>query len=129
MTDTVEQCKDLWDRAWNAGVMAAEACNPTPMVVSEHANPIDDRSPVVRSYTVPQGACGFAWIIIRPGNSKFANWIKKNNLGRTDSYYGGVNIWIGDYGQSFEKKEAHARAMAKVIANSGIKALPYSRLD
>jgi hypothetical protein len=121
--------QELWDRAYAAGIAAAEATNPTPMVVSQHANPLDDSSPVTRQYFVPQGACGFAWIIIRPGNSKFANWIKKNHLGRPDSYYGGVNIWIGEHSQSHAKKYAHACAMAKVFNDAGIKATPYERLD
>ena len=120
--------QDLFNRAYASGIEAAAAINPEPMIVEQHASPLDDSSSVVRQYYVPEGVCGFAWVNISPGNCPFANWLKKNGYARK-SYYGGVDIWISAHGQSYERKVAHARAMARVIADSGIKAYSNSRLD
>ena len=129
--------QDLYDRAYQAGTEAAAACIPTPMIVQEHADMLDDSSPIVRQYApVEGGACGFAWVIVKAGNSKFANWLKKNDLASKDSYNGGVSIWIGAYGQSLERKAAHAGAMAKTFiesdlfkTNSKLRAYAGSRMD
>lgn len=128
---------DLHARADAAGKAAAEAHRPTPMHVVQRENPFDDSSPIVRRYApVMDGVCGFAWINIRPGNSPFANWAKKQSRpGRPDwelarkSYHGGVDIWVSDYGQSYELKLAYARGYAKVLAEAGIKAYASGRLD
>lgn len=129
--------RDLYIRAYRAGVDAATTCVPTPMIVQEHADMMDDSSPVVHEYApVEGGACGFAWVIVKAGNSKFANWLKKNDLASKDSYNGGVSIWISDYGQSLERKSAHAVAMTRVFLesdlfknNSKLRAYSGSRMD
>jgi hypothetical protein len=111
----------LWDKAWSAGVVAARGTVPNPMVVTD----------ALTGYTYPpilDGACGFAWVKIKPGNSPFANWLKKNGKARP-AYNGGVDIWISDYNQSVARKEAHAGAMAKVFQDAGINAFADSRLD
>ena len=41
---------------------------------------------------------------------------------RKDSYYGGVCIWISQFGQSVDLKYAYANAMAKVFRDAGIEA-------
>lgn len=77
----------------------------------------------------PYPACGFAWVNVKPGNSKFANWMKKNKLARK-SYYGGVDIWVSLGGsQDMEKKYAYAAAYANVLVENGIRAYPDQRLD
>ena len=53
---------------------------------------------------------------------KFVNWMKKNNIGRKDSYYGGWTVWVSDFGQSIARKENYARAFAKVLGDYGITA-------
>lgn len=122
-------CEAIYREALEAGQKAAEACTPIPMVVgtptSFFGNDIDYTKP---TYYVADGVCGFAWVNIVPGNSKLANWLKKQGLARK-SYYGGVDIWISDYNQSMQKKEAHARAMAQVFREHGFKAYPMSRMD
>lgn len=119
----------LWEAAYKAGLEAGNATVPVPMVVSQHANPLNDGSPVVKQWYVPSGVCGFAWVKVNPGNSPFANWLKKNGKGRTDSYAGGVSVWIKEFGQSMEQKEAMAYAMAKVFNEAGVKAYGQSRMD
>lgn len=123
----------VYDKAHNSGMEAARNCVPTPMVVSSHSNPLDDSSPVVESYYVPQGPCGFAQINFK-GNTGFARWAKKENL-CDKSYSGGYYIWVGGQleefsgTQSMEIKEAYARAFAKVLNENGVKAYSSSRLD
>lgn len=108
--------RELYDWAEAHGRDAAMTATPTPMIVVERANVLDDTSPIVKQYApVMDGVCGFAWVNVKPGNSSFANWLKRNGLARRDSYYGGVTIWVGDYGQSYERKMAHASAMAREL--------------
>ena len=86
--------KALYKQAQAAGYQAVKGLQVAPMIVQQHANLLDDRSPVTQQWVVEGGPCGFAWISIRPGNCAFANWLKKNQLGKTDSYAGGVKIWV-----------------------------------
>jgi hypothetical protein len=123
------QAQALYDKAHAAGHAAAEAHSPRPMVVVEHENPFDDNSPIKKIYEpILAGVCGFAWINIRPGNSSFASWCRKQGRGHK-SYYGGWDVWVSGYGQSYEKKLAYAKAFAKVLNEAGIKAYPGGRLD
>lgn len=120
-----------------AGCGAAENCVPEPMIVVQHENPFDSSSAITKVYEpVLDGVCGFAWVNIKPGNSAFANWLKKNAEAGTihlrihKSYYGGIDLWISDYGQSYERKRAYANAFAKVIVDElGVKARSMGRLD
>lgn len=117
----------IYDEADRAGKAAAEAHTPTPMVVAQHANPLDDSSPVKQAWTVPQGACGFAWIWFK-GNTAWARWAKKQGL-TMQGYPTGLQIWVRDYNQSIELKEKYAHAFAGVLKSHGITAYGQSRLD
>ena len=110
--------QSIWDLAVSAGRQAGENAMPTPMVVSGYED-----QPVM------DGACGFAWVQVRPGTSAFAKWLKRMDYARKDSYLGGVSIWISDYNQSMARKEAHATAMAKVFRDHGFDANSMSRID
>jgi hypothetical protein len=118
-----------YNKAVDAGVAAGKAALPTPMVVQERASPFNDKSPVVQEWYVSEGACGFAWVNVYPGNCPLANWLKKNKLA-SKAYGGGVQIWISDFGQSIARKEACAYAMAKVLKEElGVEAYGGSRMD
>lgn len=93
----------IYDNAVVAGRHAGQAHTPTPMIVSGYED-----QPVM------DGPCGFGWVSIRPGNSAFARWLTKQGYARK-AYEGGVHIWISGYGQSYERKVAHAQAMAEVF--------------
>jgi hypothetical protein len=121
--------KGLYKKAATAGHAAAKAATPAPMVVGTAVGLTDEIDSTKPRYFVPEGVCGFAWIIVRPGNCRFANWLKRQNLAKHDSYYGGVTIWVGEYGQSMTRKEAYAHAFATVLRDAGITAYPYSRMD
>jgi len=111
----------LYAKARAAGLAAAGASVPTPMVVSETGGS-------GRSWYVSEGACGFAWVTVRPGNSPFANYLKKAGLG-SPAYGGGTQIWVSEFNQSVARKEAYANAFAEVLREAGLKAYAGSRLD
>jgi hypothetical protein len=117
-------------KASEAGKAAGEAAKPQAMMVVEPSNPFAKGYSVPKAmWHVPEGACGFAWVNVSPGNSPFANWLKKNKLARK-AYGGGVDIWISDFGQSIDRKEACAQAMARVLKEElGVNAYASSRLD
>jgi hypothetical protein len=116
-------CAALFAKADAAGKAAAFAKIPVPMIVSERVNPLDDSSPIKKSYApVMGGICGSAYVRIKPGNSAFANWMKKRGYARSDDYYGGICMSVAGYGQSFEKKYAYAGAFAQVVEDAGFRA-------
>ena len=106
--------QEIFIKAGKAGQQALEECTPTPMVVQQHENPLNDDSPVVKSWRVSGGVCGFAWVHIAPGNCSFARWLRKKNYAGK-AYRGGVDIWINAGGQSLERKQAYAHAMAAYL--------------
>lgn len=121
--------KALLDKAQAAGMAAAEKARPTPMVVGtpEHffSDKIDTSKP---TYYVADGVCGFAWVTF-PGTTAFARWARDNGHARK-AYGGGYQIWIRQHGQSYERKGAHAQAMAEVLREGGIKsAFADGRMD
>jgi hypothetical protein len=127
-----KQFEELYAKADAAGRAAVEKATVIPMVVgtatSLFGNEIDRSKP---TYFVEGGPCGFSWVNLKPGNCKFANWLKATRRARTDSYYGGVTIWVSEYGQSMQRKEAYATAFAEVIREAGVAKSVYaqSRMD
>jgi hypothetical protein len=117
-------------KAVEAGKAAGNGAKPAPMFLVEPSNPLaKGYSPPKAAWHVPEGVCGFAWVNVSPGNCSFAKWLVKNGFARK-AYGGGVDIWISDFGQSMERKEACANAVAEVIRNEvGVKAYARSRMD
>jgi hypothetical protein len=120
--------KSIFRAAHEAGMEAGNARIPTPMVVSQRANVLDDNSAVLKSYFVPSGVCGFAWVNIRDARSAAAK-AAKEHAGARPAYRGGMQIWVGEFGQSMEQKEAYAGAYARVLGENGIEAYADSRID
>lgn len=116
---TPEQCKALYAKAVEVARAEVQLTLVQPMIV---------RAPD-RDHFIADGACGFAWVNIKPGNSTFAKWLVANGHASKDSYYGGVSIWIFDYNQSVQRKAVHARFMAETFRAAGIDATDNSRLD
>ena len=75
--------------------------------------------------------CGFAWVNIAPGTSKFARDLRKAGVVRGRSYYGGIDVWNpgGLPTQSMDVKEVAADAYVKVLGTYGIRATMMSRAD
>lgn len=114
--------QSLFDKANRAGYAAAEATTPTPMVVAE-------TQPGGQRWHVPDGPCGFAWVVVKPGTARFAKWLKKEGHASTH-YYGGLSIWIGAHNQSMERKAVHARVLAEALNGQfGVSAYADSRMD
>jgi hypothetical protein len=111
--------KDIVDKAYQAGIEAGKNAMPIPMYVIDQGIPID---------RIDDGACGFAWITVRPANSSFAIWAKKQGIMRA-MYGGGVTYWVSVFGQSVDRKAAFAGAYAKVLRENGIEATAGDRLD
>lgn len=117
--DRYAMFEQVFNEAWNAGIVAATAIVPRTMVVQDmNGNVVD---------VVPEGPCGFAWVRV-PGNTSFAKWLVKHHRTKP-GYPKGIDLWISDYGQSYERKAAHARAMSSYLIDRGIKAWSGSRLD
>jgi hypothetical protein len=110
-----EGFRQLTIQAHAAGRKAGDTCEPTPMYIKGYAPVLD-------------GACGFAWVTVRPGNCSFAIWAKKN-AGYSKAYRGGVELWISGYDQSMARKEAYARSYSQVLRDAGIEAYAGSRMD
>jgi hypothetical protein len=92
-----------------------DTCKPTPMIVQERANPLDDSSQVVRQYTVPDGMCGFAWIDVRTRNHPFSKWLLSQKLASNDDYAKSAKIWVHQFNQSYERKSCYAGEFAHVL--------------
>jgi hypothetical protein len=117
--------EQLFAKARAAGMAAGEGARPTPMHVVQRG----EGGEIIKRYApVMDGVCGFAWINVRPGNSPFANWLKKNTHA-SPAYQGGVDYWVREFSQSMERKEAFARAFAAVLQEAGITAYAGSRMD
>ena len=120
----------VYAEAHAAGMAAGNGCTPTPMVVGTPTTPLgNDIDYSKETYYVADGPCGFAWINIKPARGKFVKYLKDNNIGRKDSYYGGYTIWVSGFGQSLDRKSAYARAFVKVLNENGLKAYAMSRMD
>ena len=122
------QIESLYIQAHDAGNNAVTQTTVTPMIVSQQANPLDDGSETIKQWYVEDGVCGFASVIIKPANNKFAKFLVANQLARKH-YAGGVSMSIRDFNQSLTKKEAYAYAFAKVLNDNGITAYVDSRMD
>lgn len=60
--------------------------------------------------------CGFAWVTVRPGNSKLARVLQKQ-YGAGKAYGGGVQVWnpSGYMTQQMDAKYAGAKAFAETV--------------
>jgi hypothetical protein len=102
-----------------AGIEAGRNCKPIPMIVCTSTG-----KPIER---LDEGACGFAWVAFA-GNTAWGRWAKKAGLAGSH-YPSGLCVWVREFGQSIDRKEAYAGAYAQVLRNSGIDCHAGSRLD
>lgn len=121
------QFDEIITAAQTAGLAAGNASHCTPMVVGTAVgltNTIDESKQI---YVINDGACGFAWISFR-GNTAFGRHMKKIGQARK-AYGGGLQVWVGAFGQSMTRKEAYASAYAATLRAAGIDAYSDSRMD
>ena len=78
------------------------------------------------------GACGFAWVTVKPARGPFVAWCKSQvsrEFGHK-AYDGGWQFWSPGYnGQCLSTKELAAVAFCAVLVKHGLKATVGSRLD
>ena len=117
----------IWAEAYAAGLKAGDECRPTPMGLGVAKGIFSNEIIPGTLSIVPEGVCGFAWVKIK-GTTAFARWAKKNGL-TIPHYGGGLDLWCRDFGQSMQRKEAWAAAVAKVLESYGIEAFADSRMD
>jgi hypothetical protein len=122
-----QEFQALYDHAQREGFKTGDQMIPRPMTLV-NADILGNVKPNSPTYYVSEGMCGFAWVVIKPATSAFAKWLVKNKLARK-GYYGGIHIWIGAHDQSYERKAAHANAMALVLSKAGYDAYADGRLD
>lgn len=118
----------LFEKAKAAGLAAGQAFVPSAVVFGEGSLFSPGFKPGAKLEVCNDGVCGFAWVVVSPGNCPFANWLKKNKFGRPGAF-GGVMVRIGEFNQSMQKKSAAADAMAAVFKDAGIKARAEERMD
>lgn len=137
---SLAEMKALHARAVEAADAAFTAASPRPMVVGTPKNMmaslmgqddggLDPEQPI---YHVPDGVCGFAWVTVYPGNSRFANFLRRE-AGASTGYRGGCETWdystLARSSQSYERKMAAADAYAAVLREAGLTAYSNGRLD
>jgi hypothetical protein len=107
-------------KAQTAGLVALENAITKPMVVHGGSRP----------YLVEGGVCGFAWVDIFGvrSNSKLGKTLATLGFRKSD-YHKSFQFWVFDGGQSMERKEAYAYAMADVLRAAGLRAYAGSRMD
>lgn len=133
----------IHQEAFDAGIAAMNKAEVVPMVVQQHANMVDDNSPVAKQWVVEGGVCGFCSITFKANtkeNRKFLAGLKKAGLAGDDkyatgnikwskSYNGGFGYWVSQGGQSLQRKEAFGHAFANVLQKHGITCYVNSRMD
>mgnify|MGYP001174502366 FL=1 len=122
-------CEKLLERAHLMGMDAGRDSTPTPMIVGSPSTPFgSDIDYSKKTYFVEGGACGFAGVVIKPARGKFVSYLKGLGMGHKH-YYGGYYVPVREFGQSLERKEAYARAYAKVLSEEGMSCYVDSRMD
>ena len=89
-----------------------------------------DAESAFRSQYGEPAYCGFAWVNVRPANSRVAQ-VLKQRYGARKSVQGGISVWNpgGSMTQSLSVKEAGADAFAAVLRAEGFNAYAESRAD
>lgn len=75
--------------------------------------------------------CGFAHVNIKPARGPLIKYLKENNIGHSDSYYGGYSISnpSNNHTQWMDAKYAGAIAFAKVLKEHGYNCTAHERID
>ncbi len=119
---------EVYKLANAAGFEAANQMQTIPMVVNQHANPLDDNSAVARSYFVADGVCGFAWLELK-GNTAFAKWAVEAKVARK-GYPRGIAIWCHDFNQSMQRKTKWAHTVCRYLrTHLQVESQVFSRMD
>ena len=105
----------VYQGAREAGVMAAQACVPTPMKISG-------------GELIMEGGCGYAHIRIPDARKGFARWTVRSGKG-SNHYRSGASIHACVASQSYDRAMAYAEAFATVLHLNGIECSVEARYD
>jgi hypothetical protein len=122
---------NLLGAAVNAGLEAVKALHVRAMVVYEADVLSGKAKEGGKQWYVADGVCGFAWVSVYGLRGKararfLARGFDAHSFGGDGR---GIGLWISDFNQSMQKKEAFAAAYAAVLRNAGYKAYSGSRMD
>jgi hypothetical protein len=104
----------IYERAFKAGGVVAEATQPSPMVIDGYG-------------TEWEGECGFGWVHLPNARKPMAKWLlttEKAHRARP-----GVTVWSPVRTQSMARNRAWAEAFAEVLLANGIECCAKHRLD
>lgn len=118
---TDAQLCNIWDEAYRQGIAAGQGAKPVPMIVS------DPSAYTPNEWLVADGVCGFAWVQMA-GNSRFARWALKKGIA-SKAHPSGIALRCRDFGQSMQRKEMWAYAVANYLRTKGIEGNVCSRMD
>jgi len=128
--------QDIFDEAMVYAEKVSARKVPQPIIVGTAKTFLGDEiDETKKTYFVAGGVCGFAWVVIKPAQSKFVQWLKKQDIGYK-AYGGGWAIMArpqntknNPLAQSLEINEAWARAFAEILRENGLNAYAESRMD
>jgi hypothetical protein len=104
--------ESIHNECHQTGLLVGVRVNTRPMLVGEAKSLLSNEIDYTKkTYLMDDGPCGYAWVTIRPGNSKLANAYKKLGLAKS-AWNGGVEYWVSEFGQSVDRKAAYAEAYA-----------------
>lgn len=127
---------EVCDEADIAGLKAVQELTVIPMIVGETKNLFSNDIDYSKSTEyIEDGPCGFSWVSVKPkhkGNTRLGKEeraeLEEMGLFKNE-YTKTYQLWISQFNQSIQKKEAYARAFSKVLQQYGYNAIPGSRLD
>jgi len=126
----MKNADEIYQEAHTAGYAAGKNARTAAMIVGEPTTPFgSDVDMSKETYFVADGPCGFVKINIRPARGKFVKYLKENDLGYSDSYFGGYSMPIHQFGQSLQRKEAYGYAFRDILTSYGISAQTMSQMD
>ncbi len=141
-SSNLDVSKKILEDAFKAGNKALEECTPRPMVVCQHQDPLNDSSAITHQWHVPDGVCGFAWVVISritESNKKFIADLKKLGLCADNKNPNrdapiqprtrGYSYWVSEGNQSMGKKEAFAKGMCAELEKHNIDCHWGSNID
>ncbi len=122
--------EDTYNRLWN------ESKGKSPIRVVQHQNPMDDSSPVVKTYCQDGNffLCGFTSLYFSPvGNAGLKPALKKLGYEVSKRYYGGCYFYMKEIGNrgngDFQQQESAYHEVSAFLGRAGFNVHVDSRLD
>ena len=122
--EQADRMRRLFTQAVMAGNKAGEEAIPRPMIVT--GGILGGKK---ESWYVSEGMCGFAWVDVPDKTCELAQYMMIFERGYSDYPKVHAKYWVSEFNQSYERKLAYAKAMAKVFRDAGFEATYDSRLD